>query len=225
MFCTTNKTNFLSACVLRTLNEGGVLSRNLGMPGAVAPSARGYNRRWLWRVQALIIAFTSRFPERLVYVWYYSCTGTLDGFVNNTLSYFNVSDFSADYAPRANVVTPQYNGTTLCRYAISVLLCLRQRSGWRHYVARMFVHLCMPESQTNIVSKISWVFIDGIWPNFRHWRTYYYILGAKDQGSGSRWDRVCPRMHFLPCLHDISTVSFLSHVSGGIIVDEVVTII
>jgi len=27
---------------------------------------------------------------------------------------------------------------------------------------------CERGSQTNMVSKISWVFVDGIWPNFQH---------------------------------------------------------
>ena len=32
-------------------------------------------------------------------------------------------------------------------------------------------HQCMHEFRTNIVSKISWVFVHGIWLNFYHWWT------------------------------------------------------
>uniref|UniRef100_A0A3P8N5H3 Anoctamin n=1 Tax=Astatotilapia calliptera TaxID=8154 RepID=A0A3P8N5H3_ASTCA len=44
-------------------------------------------------VNAFVIAFTSDFIPRLVYQYMYSPDGTLHGFVNHTLSYFNVTDF------------------------------------------------------------------------------------------------------------------------------------
>jgi len=46
--------------------------------------------------------------------------------------------------------------------------CLCQHNGRRHYVSGVFVRPCMPESWTNIVSKISWVFVGRIWPNFHY---------------------------------------------------------
>ena len=49
--------------------------------------------------QAFVIAFTSDFIPRLVYQYTYSPDGTLHGFVNHTLSYFNVSDFEPGTAP------------------------------------------------------------------------------------------------------------------------------
>jgi len=52
----------------------------------------------------------------MVYKWHYSDTGTLEGFVNNSLSYFNVSDFPAGFAPRVEAIKPEYNSTTVCRY-------------------------------------------------------------------------------------------------------------
>lgn len=44
-------------------------------------------------VNAFVLAFTSEFIPRLVYRNSYSLDGTLAGYVNNSLSYFNVSDW------------------------------------------------------------------------------------------------------------------------------------
>lgn len=44
-------------------------------------------------VNAFVLAFTSEFIPRLVYRNSYSADGTLAGYVNNSLSYFNVSDW------------------------------------------------------------------------------------------------------------------------------------
>jgi len=52
---------------------------------------------------AFIIAFTSEFIPKIVYRSYHSKDGSLDGYVNFTLSYFDQSDFGT-------------NGTGLCRY-------------------------------------------------------------------------------------------------------------
>ncbi|XP_030307314.1 anoctamin-1 isoform X4 [Calypte anna] len=50
-------------------------------------------------INAFVISFTSDFIPRLVYLYMYSETGTMHGFVNHTLSSFNVSDFQAGTAP------------------------------------------------------------------------------------------------------------------------------
>jgi anoctamin-1 len=58
-----------------------------------------------------IIAFTSDFIPRLVYVNYYSKTGTLDGYINFSLSRFNVSEF------KVNTIPTETNFTVSeCRY-------------------------------------------------------------------------------------------------------------
>ena len=44
-------------------------------------------------VNAFVLAFTSEFIPRLVYRSSYNRDGTLAGYVNNSLSYFNVSDW------------------------------------------------------------------------------------------------------------------------------------
>ncbi|CAH2325854.1 anoctamin-1 isoform X1 [Pelobates cultripes] len=50
-------------------------------------------------INAFVISFTSDFIPRLVYLYMYSADGTMHGFVNNTLSYFNVSDFKPGTGP------------------------------------------------------------------------------------------------------------------------------
>ncbi|XP_065117655.1 anoctamin-1a isoform X1 [Paramisgurnus dabryanus] len=50
-------------------------------------------------VNAFVIAFTSDFIPRLVYQYMYSPDGTLHGFVNHTLSSFNVSHFQPGTEP------------------------------------------------------------------------------------------------------------------------------
>ncbi|XP_072237198.1 anoctamin-1a isoform X1 [Leuresthes tenuis] len=65
-------------------------------------------------VNAFVIAFTSDFIPRLVYQYTYSPDGTLHGFVNHTLSYFNVSDFEPGTAP----LQPMHLGykVEICRF-------------------------------------------------------------------------------------------------------------
>ncbi|XP_015256298.1 PREDICTED: anoctamin-1-like [Cyprinodon variegatus] len=65
-------------------------------------------------VNAFVIAFTSDFIPRLVYQYQYSRDGTMHGFVNHTLSYFNVNDFEPGTAPQQ----PDHLGyeVKICRY-------------------------------------------------------------------------------------------------------------
>ncbi|XP_075907912.1 anoctamin-1a isoform X2 [Nelusetta ayraudi] len=65
-------------------------------------------------LNAFVIAFTSDFIPRLVYQYTYSPDGTMHGFVNHTLSYFNVSHFEPGTDPRE----PKHLGFTVnvCRY-------------------------------------------------------------------------------------------------------------
>ncbi|KAF7694003.1 hypothetical protein HF521_007756 [Silurus meridionalis] len=60
-------------------------------------------------INAFVISFTSDFIPRLVYQYLYSPSGTMDGFIDHTLSYFNVSDFQPGTAPAASTYT-------VCRY-------------------------------------------------------------------------------------------------------------
>ncbi|GFO42122.1 anoctamin [Plakobranchus ocellatus] len=64
---------------------------------------------------ASIIAFTSEFIPKLVYRYAYSPTDDLEGFVNFTLSVFNVSDFEPDSIP-SDPKTELFGNVTFCRY-------------------------------------------------------------------------------------------------------------
>ncbi|KAG7251412.1 hypothetical protein CRUP_007890, partial [Coryphaenoides rupestris] len=66
-----------------------------------------------WRT-AFVISFTSDFIPRLVYQYMYSPDGSMHGFVNHTLSYFNVSHFQDGKEP----MDPLHLGyaVDICRY-------------------------------------------------------------------------------------------------------------
>nr|XP_021403090.1 anoctamin-6 isoform X3 [Lonchura striata domestica] len=68
---------------------------------------------------ALIIAFTSDMIPRLVYYWSFSVppygshsTYTMEGYINSTLSVFNISDFKNASKP----FSPWFRNQTTCRY-------------------------------------------------------------------------------------------------------------
>ncbi|KAG9342692.1 hypothetical protein JZ751_016129 [Albula glossodonta] len=64
------------------------------------------------KTSAFVISFTSDFIPRLVYLYMYSETGTMHGFIDHTLSYFNVSNFKPGTAPTA-LEDPE---VIVCRY-------------------------------------------------------------------------------------------------------------
>ena len=66
--------------------------------------------------QACLIAFTSSFIERELFKRVHSQNGTLEGFVNNSLAYFDVRDFKPQMAPDPAHVKPKYSSTQYCRY-------------------------------------------------------------------------------------------------------------
>ncbi|XP_077567984.1 anoctamin-1-like isoform X1 [Stigmatopora nigra] len=65
-------------------------------------------------INAFVISFTSDFIPRMVYQYMYSPDGTMHGFVNHTLSYFNVSHFQDGKEP----LVPMQLGyaVEICRY-------------------------------------------------------------------------------------------------------------
>uniref|UniRef100_A0A3Q1EQX7 Anoctamin n=1 Tax=Acanthochromis polyacanthus TaxID=80966 RepID=A0A3Q1EQX7_9TELE len=63
-------------------------------------------------INAFVISFTSDFIPRLVYQYMYSQTGTMHGFIDHTLSYFNVSNFKTGTAPHNS----EHGDITVCRY-------------------------------------------------------------------------------------------------------------
>ncbi len=69
-----------------------------------------------------MISFTSDFIPRLVYKYMYSPDGSMHGFVNHTLSYFNVSHFQNGTAP----LEPFHLGfhVDICRYGAPITWAL-----------------------------------------------------------------------------------------------------
>lgn len=61
--------------------------------------------------QAFVISFTSEFVPRMIYQYMYSANGTLNGYTDHSLSYFNVSDFPPGTAPTTTLIT----GVSVCR--------------------------------------------------------------------------------------------------------------
>lgn len=92
-------------------------SRGQGVP---SPAPRGPALTTLFLAQAFVISFTSDFIPRLVYLYMYSKNGTMHGFVNHTLSSFNVSDFQNGTAPN-DPLDLGYE-VQICRYRPQPLL-------------------------------------------------------------------------------------------------------
>ncbi|XP_047246135.1 anoctamin-2b isoform X3 [Girardinichthys multiradiatus] len=63
-------------------------------------------------INAFVISFTSDLIPRLVYQYMYSPTGTMNGFIDHTLSFFNVSNFKTGTAPHNS----DHGDVTVCRY-------------------------------------------------------------------------------------------------------------
>ncbi|XP_030586661.1 anoctamin-2 [Archocentrus centrarchus] len=61
---------------------------------------------------AFVISFTSEFVPRMVYQYMYSVNGTMNGYTEHSLSYFNVSNFPSGTAPNTTLIT----GVSMCRY-------------------------------------------------------------------------------------------------------------
>lgn len=61
--------------------------------------------------QAFVISFTSEFVPRMVYQYMYSANGTMSGYTEHSLSYFNVTNFPTGSAP----TTTLFTGLSMCR--------------------------------------------------------------------------------------------------------------
>ncbi|KAG1952740.1 anoctamin-1 isoform c [Pimephales promelas] len=77
-------------------------------------------------INAFVISFTSDFIPRLVYQYIYSETGTMHGFINHTLSYFNVSNFKPGTVPS---VSSLGKDITVCRILQIFLHCQSRKCG------------------------------------------------------------------------------------------------
>nr|XP_006823057.1 PREDICTED: anoctamin-4-like [Saccoglossus kowalevskii] len=66
---------------------------------------------------AFVIAITSEFVPRLVYIFRYSMDGSLTGYVNNSLSYFDTNDFEEGTAPEdTSCPWTDVGDCPICRY-------------------------------------------------------------------------------------------------------------
>ncbi|XP_064276588.1 anoctamin-2 isoform X3 [Passer domesticus] len=64
-------------------------------------------------INAFVIAVTSDFIPRLMYQYVYSQNGTMHGFINHTLSYFNVSQLKAGTQPENSLFAQE---VSFCRF-------------------------------------------------------------------------------------------------------------
>jgi len=70
--------------------------------------------------QAFIIGWTSDFVPKMVYMFTVSPENSLKGYVNNSLSYFNINDFQTQSTPVD--VDPEYINVTECRFVILLFI-------------------------------------------------------------------------------------------------------
>ncbi|KAK0155716.1 Anoctamin-1 [Merluccius polli] len=61
---------------------------------------------------AFVISFTSEFIPRMLYQYMYSVNGTMTGYTEHSLAYFNVSNFQPGSAPTSTLI----GGVSMCRY-------------------------------------------------------------------------------------------------------------
>ncbi|CAL8324806.1 unnamed protein product [Gadus morhua 'NCC'] len=61
---------------------------------------------------AFVISFTSEFIPRMLYQYMYSANGTMHGYTEHSLAYFNISNFPAGSAPTSTLI----RGVSMCRY-------------------------------------------------------------------------------------------------------------
>lgn len=66
-------------------------------------------------VNAFVIAFTSDFIAKMVYKYSYSDDGSLNGYLNNSLSYYNTSHWSNVSKPRMSYATGNISVPATCR--------------------------------------------------------------------------------------------------------------
>ncbi|TKS73397.1 von Willebrand factor [Collichthys lucidus] len=67
---------------------------------------------------AFVISFTSEFVPRMVYQYMYSANGTMNGYTEHSLSYFNVSNFPPGTAP----TTTLFTGVSMCSMLVAWMI-------------------------------------------------------------------------------------------------------
>ncbi len=74
---------------------------------------------WSVLINALVIAMTTDFIPKMVYRFSYSEDGSLNGYVNNSLSFYNISWFSE---VEESILKYQKNLPTYCRYVCDIVI-------------------------------------------------------------------------------------------------------
>ena len=72
--------------------------------------------------QAFIIGWTSDFIPKLVFKYAESTNQTMEGYVDWSLSYFNVSDFQARSVPD-DPNREEFGEVSICRYVLLMIIC------------------------------------------------------------------------------------------------------
>lgn len=102
-------------------------------------------------LKAFVISFTSEFIPRMVYQYLYSETGTMHGYTNHTLAYFNTRNFKPGTAPHDTDFDRQLR---ICRYTQHTLNTLILMNSTRlHYLISFF--LLFNNSSSSQVQRLS----------------------------------------------------------------------
>lgn len=112
-----------------------------------------------------IIAFTSDFIPRLVYVFYYSPDQSLNGYIEFTLSKFNTSEFKYNTAPIDPA--PEYANVTECRYqdyrydpSHDTLAYARTSVFWNVMAARLIFVVLFENAVAVVMILVRWLIPD-----------------------------------------------------------------
>jgi len=87
-----------------------------------------------------VLSLTSEFIPRLVYKYRFSTDGTLKGYIDWSLSHFNISDFTAEETPMTMPeidMGDKFYNLTYCRY-ISSLIFLTPRTFFLQLKFKLF---------------------------------------------------------------------------------------
>ncbi len=85
--------------------------------------------------KAFVISFTSEFIPRMVFQYLYSETGTMHGYTNHTLAYFNTNNFKPGTAPHDTDFDRQLRICRYTRHTCNTLILMNSApilSDWYH---------------------------------------------------------------------------------------------
>ncbi|XP_076311109.1 anoctamin-4 isoform X2 [Tachypleus tridentatus] len=118
---------------------------------------------------SFMIAYTSDFIPRLVYMYRYSKDGSLEGYINNTMSYFDTSDFTNTTKPDNMMLDGVY--VNQCRY-----------QDYRHPPGSDEKYTLSLQYWHIFAARLAFVVVFE-WPSYKPERFY-----AKNRGLIPMWD-------------------------------------